>query len=93
MGMNGALKTRQILENANGVLGIEFIAAAQALDFRQFTPGKGTAAAKAAVRKVVAHLEEDRPLFPDHNSMMDSVSRCEVLEAVESAVGELKSSW
>jgi pyruvate dehydrogenase E1 component beta subunit len=69
------------------------MAAAQALDFRQFTPGKGTAAAKAAVRKVVAHLEEDRPLFPDHNAMMESVSRCEVLEAVESAIGPLKSSW
>ena len=41
MGMNTALKNRQILENAYGVLGIEFMAAAQALDFRDFTPGKG----------------------------------------------------
>jgi histidine ammonia-lyase len=93
MGMNGALKTRQILENANGVLGIEFIAAAQALDFRQFAPGKGTSAAKAAVRKVVAHLDVDRPLFPDHNAMSEAVGRCEVLEAVEAAVGPLKNSW
>ncbi|MBI5240498.1 MAG: aromatic amino acid lyase [Elusimicrobia bacterium] len=93
MGMNGALKTRQILDNANGVLGIEFIAAAQGLDFREFSPGKGTQAAKAAVRKVVAHLDVDRPLFPDHNAMAESVARCEVLEAVESAVGPLKSSW
>ena len=69
MGMNGALKTRQILDNANGVLGIELIAAAQALDFRDFTPGKGIAPPQAAVRKVVAHLDEDRPLFPDHNAM------------------------
>jgi len=93
MGMNGALKTRQILENAYGVLGIEFIAAAQALDFRDFTPGKGTRAAHAAVRKVVAHLEEDRPLFPDHNAMAEAVARCEVLQAVEAAIGELRSSW
>jgi len=93
MGMNGALKTRQILENAYGVLAIEFIAAAQALDFRQFTPGKGTSAAKGAVRKVVAHLEEDRPLFPDHNAMTAAVARCEVLDTVEAAVGPLKSSW
>ena len=46
MGMNGALKTKQILDNAYGVLAIELIAAAQALDFREFTPGKGTRAAQ-----------------------------------------------
>jgi histidine ammonia-lyase len=93
MGMNGALKTRQILENAYGVLGIEMIAAAQALDFRTFTPGVGTRAAQAAVRRVVEHLEEDRPLFPDHNNMMAAVKRCDVLTAVREAIGELKSSW
>ncbi|OFV82526.1 MAG: phenylalanine ammonia-lyase [Acidobacteria bacterium RBG_13_68_16] len=93
MGMNAALKTKQILTNAYGVLAIELIAAAQALDFREFAPGKGTQAAKAAVRKVVAHLEEDRPLFPDHNAMMAAVERCEVLTAVESEVGALASSW
>ena len=46
MGMNTALKNGQILDNAYGVLGIEFMAAAQALDFRTFTPGKGSAAAR-----------------------------------------------
>ncbi|HUK14500.1 MAG TPA: aromatic amino acid ammonia-lyase [Thermoanaerobaculaceae bacterium] len=93
MGMNGALKTRQILTNANGVLGIEMIAAAQALDFREFTPGHGTRAAQAAVRKVVQHLDVDRPLFPDHNAMMAAVERCDVLAAVESEIGPLASSW
>jgi len=93
MGMNAALKTKQILQNAYGVLGIELIAAAQALDFREFTPGRGTQAAKAAIRKVVEHLEEDRPLFPDHNAMMAAVERCDVLAAVESEVGPLASSF
>jgi len=91
MGMNTALKTRQIIENAYGVLGIEFIAAAQALDFREYTPGKGTLAAKAAVRKVVKHLEEDRPLFPDHNAMMAAVKDRRILKEVEEAIGELKT--
>jgi len=36
MGMNSALKTRTILDNAFGVLGIELMAAAQGLDFRDF---------------------------------------------------------
>ncbi len=89
MGMNTALKTKQILENAYGVQGIEFIAAAQALDFRDFTPGKGTQAAHRAVRKIVAHLDEDRPLFTDHNNMMAAVKKREILHAVESEIGEL----
>jgi histidine ammonia-lyase len=93
MGMNAALKTKQILTNAFGVLGIEMIAAAQALDFREFTPGAGTRAAKAAVRAVVEHLEVDRPLFADHNAMMAAVERCDVLAAVEDAIGPLASSW
>ena len=71
------------------MLGIEFMAAAQALDFREFSPGKGVAAAKAVVRKHVAHLEVDRPLFPDHNAMRDLVAGGEILEAVEALVGPL----
>jgi histidine ammonia-lyase len=93
MGMNTALKTKQILDNAYGVLGIEFIAAAQALDFRDFNFGKGTKAAHKAVRSVVAHLEEDRPLFRDHNNMKQAVKECKILEAVENEIGELKTSW
>ncbi len=93
MGMNGALKAKQILTNAYGVLGIEFIAAAQALDFRDFTFGRGVRVARDAVRKVVAHLDEDRPLYPDHNAMAAAVERCAVLEAVEAEVGALGSSW
>jgi histidine ammonia-lyase len=91
--MNGALKTRQILKNAQAVLAIEAIGAAQALDFRDYTRGKGTQAAQAAVRRVVAHLDEDRPLFPDHNEMAAAVERCVLLEAVEAEIGELGSSW
>lgn len=90
MGMNTALKTRQILDNAYGILGIEFIAAAQALDFRDYTPGKGTRAAHKAVRKVVKHLDEDRPLFDDHNNMMAAVRGRDILHAVEAEIGELK---
>lgn len=89
MGMNTALKNRQIIENAWGVLGIEFIAAAQAIDFRDYNVGKGTKAAHTAVRKVVEHLDIDRPLFKDHNNMMACVKRHDILKAVESAIGEL----
>ncbi len=89
MGMNTALKTHQILDNAQGVLAIEMIAAAQALDFRDHEFGRGVRAARAAVRKTVAHLDEDRPLYVDHNNMKEAVRRLDVLEAVESEIGEL----
>ncbi|MEO5886623.1 MAG: aromatic amino acid lyase, partial [Anaerolineales bacterium] len=89
MGMNTALKNGQILDNAFGVLGIEFMAAAQALDFREFTPGKGSLKAREVIRKYVEHLEVDRPLYNDHNKMKELVKSGEILEAVEKAVGEL----
>jgi histidine ammonia-lyase len=89
MGMNTAIKNGQILDNACGVLGIEFMAAAQALDFRKFTPGKGTAKARDVIRKYVKHLDVDRPLFPDHNVMKDLVKSGEILEEVESEIGPL----
>jgi len=90
MGMNTALKNCQILDNADGVLGIEFMAAAQALDFRDFTPGKGVQTAKSVIRKYVEHLDEDRPLYPDHTRMKELVHSCEILEAVEKTVGSLE---
>ncbi|OGO70391.1 MAG: phenylalanine ammonia-lyase [Chloroflexi bacterium RBG_19FT_COMBO_56_12] len=89
MGMNTALKNDQILDNAYGVLGIEFMAAAQALDFRDFTPGKGVQAARQAIRKYVEHLDVDRPLYPDHNTMKALVKSGEILEEVEKVVGSL----
>jgi histidine ammonia-lyase len=90
MGMNTAIKNGQILENAYGVLGIEFMAAAQALDFRQFTPGKGTRAAHQVIRKYIQHLDVDRPLYPDHNRMKELVKSAEILEEVEKVVGKLE---
>jgi histidine ammonia-lyase len=89
MGMNTALKNRQILENACGVLGIEFMAAAQALDFREFQPGVGVRTAHKVIRTHVAHLDQDRSLSADHNVMMALVRSGEILAAVEEAVGPL----
>jgi histidine ammonia-lyase len=89
MGMNTALKNGQILDNAFGILGIEFMAAAQALDFRDFTPGIGVQAAHQVIRKYVAHLDEDRPLYPDHNAMKALVKSGEILEEVEKTIGVL----
>jgi histidine ammonia-lyase len=90
MGMNTSIKNAQIIDNANGVLGIEFMAAAQALDFREHKTGKGVAKAKEIVRKYVDHLDVDRPLYPDHTKMKEVVKSCEILEEVEKEVGSLQ---
>jgi histidine ammonia-lyase len=89
MGMNTAIKNGQIMDNAYGILGIELMAAAQALDFREFSPGKGVQAAKAVIRKHVSHLDEDRPLHTDHNTMKELVKSGEILEVVEKTIGSL----
>ncbi len=89
MGMNSALKTRKILDVACGVLGIEFMAAAQGLDFRSYDFGRGTRTAHSVVRKHVEFLDVDRPLHRDHNAMMSLVASREILDEVESEIGEL----
>ncbi len=83
MGMNTAIKNFQILDNAYGVLGIEFMAAAQALDFREYSFGKGTTKAHEVIRRHVEFLDIDRPLYNDHNTMKDLVKSCEILNEVE----------
>ena len=89
MGMNTALKNRQILENAYGVLGIEFMARRPGARLPRLHARQGVRAAKAVIREHVDHLDVDRPLFPDHNAMAALVESCEILDAVEAEVGPL----
>jgi histidine ammonia-lyase len=89
MGMNTAIKNMQILDNAYGILGIEIMAASQALDFREYEFGNGVKKAKEVVRRYVDFLEVDRPLYPDHTNMQELVRSCEILEEVEKEIGSL----
>jgi histidine ammonia-lyase len=66
MGATSALHLRVALDRAETVLAIEALCAAQGLDFRApKRPGRGVAAAQAAIRSVVEHLDDDRPPAPD----------------------------
>jgi histidine ammonia-lyase len=91
MGMNTAIKNFQILDNAYGILGIEFMAAAQALDFRkeEYKFGKGVQKAWEVIREHVDFLDIDRPLYHDHTTMKELVKSCEILVEVENEVGKL----
>ena len=90
MGMNTAIKNFQILDNAYGILGIELMAAAQALDFRDYIFGTGVTKAKEVIRKYVDFLDVDRPLYPDHDTMKELVKSCEILEEIELIVGSIE---
>ncbi len=90
MGMNTAIKNFQIIDNAYSVLGIEFMAAAQALDFRDYIFGDGVTKAKEVVRRYVNYLDVDRPLYPDHTKMKEVVESGEILDEIEKLVGSLE---
>ena len=89
MGMNTAIKNFQILDNAYGIIGIELMAAAQALDFREHQFGQGVKIAKNTIRKHIEHLDEDRPLYDDHNKIKALVESNEILHEIENCIGEI----
>jgi len=74
MGMTGALKLRQIVENAERIVGIELMCAAQGVEFRQpLKPSREIDRAHAAVRAVVPRIQADRVLGPDIEAMAAAV--------------------
>ena len=74
MGMTGALKLRQIVENLEHVAAIELMCATQALEFRR--PLKSSLEIERAhdvVRSLVPRLEEDRSLSGDIEALAAAV--------------------
>jgi histidine ammonia-lyase len=66
MGMGSALKLKQILTNAEHILAIELLCAAQGVDFhRPLLPGRGSRRILQLIRRRVKWLDHDRPLTSD----------------------------
>jgi histidine ammonia-lyase len=66
MGMTAATKLRTIIENAEHVLAIELLAAAEGLEYRApLRPGKGVRRAHEIVRSHAERLTRDRSLSDD----------------------------
>ena len=84
------MKNEQIRDNAYGILGIELMAAAQAIDFRDYKFGKGTRKAYEIIREHVDFLDVDRPLHHDHDKMVELVKSNKIVDAVEEVIGELE---
>jgi histidine ammonia-lyase len=74
MGMTGALKLRQIVENAERIVGIELMCAAQGLEFRRpLRASREVELAHEVVRTLVPRLEQDRVLAHDIEAMATAV--------------------
>ena len=75
MGMTAALKALDVLGNAQKVLGIEAVCAAQAIDLlAPLEPGSGTGAGRAVIREFAPTLERDRYLAPELEAAAEAVA-------------------
>jgi len=84
MGMVAARHARQVVDNAERLVAIELLCAAQALDLRGVAQaGTGTRAAHATLRAHVAPLTDDRQLRGD----VDAICRLMADETLADAVG------
>ncbi|MEM6328284.1 MAG: histidine ammonia-lyase [Bacteroidota bacterium] len=90
MGAWGARKALRVLENAERVLAVEALCAAQALEFRRpLRAGRGVEVALAAIRERISFRDADRPFDADLTAATDLVRLGTLVEAVRADVGPL----
>jgi histidine ammonia-lyase len=90
MGMTAARHARDVVANAEVVVALEALVAAQALDLRSpLEPAAGTAAARAAIRERVSFLDADRELGADIAAVTELVRGGGLVGAAEGVVGPL----
>lgn len=91
MGTIAARKAREILQHVEYVLGIEWLCATQAADFRDIKLlGKGSRIAHETLRRKVSFMEKDRILYPDMDAAVELIHGGSLVAAVEKAIGELE---
>jgi histidine ammonia-lyase len=90
MGWLAAVKASQIVDRLAAILALEFLCAAQGLDFlRPLNPGRGARRAYEVLRSHVAHLEQDRILRHDFDRVLPLLQDGTLLAAVEAEIGPL----
>jgi histidine ammonia-lyase len=90
MGMTAARHAREVVANAEVVVALEALGAAQALDLRApLEPGPATAAVKRALREAVPFFEADREFGPDIAAATDLVRSGALVSASEEMTGPL----
>ncbi len=90
MGTISARKFKSILENAENILAMELLTAAQALDFlKPLSPNKGVKAAYDLIRSEVPFANEDRVFASDIGLIRSLIQSEKLLQSVEKEVGPL----
>jgi len=91
MGMISARKLREIVRNVEYVIAIELLCGAQAMDlFTNMKPGEGTLIAYKIIRDEVPHLEKDRIISKDIETMVHLMRSGQIIEEIERVVGKLQ---
>jgi len=91
MGTISARKCREIVKNSEQVISIELLCGAQAMDlFTNLKPGEGTLVAYKTIRDAVSHLDKDRVLSRDIETLVHLMRSGKILEEVEKAIGKLE---
>jgi histidine ammonia-lyase len=84
MAMGAALKLKQIVSNLERILAIEFLCAAQGLDYlRPLKPGAVVEAAWTHIRERISHASEDRVLSNDIEGMTGILNEREFIALSE----------
>ena len=90
MGMTSARHLREVVANAETVVALEALGAAQALDLRApLEPGAATRAVAEALRGTVPSYEADREFGPDIAAAVRLVRSGELVAAAETVTGPL----
>ncbi|MDK2868405.1 MAG: histidine ammonia-lyase, partial [Clostridiales bacterium] len=90
MGTIAARHGRDILENATNVIGIELLAAAQAIDFSNHERlGLGTRIAYDRLREDISKIDKDRVMHVDFNKIYDIIKTNEIVMRIEAKIGAL----
>ncbi len=92
MSTAAARKARTICDHTERILAIEFLAAAQAREFKkEIAAGAGVDAARNLLRTRVPPMDRDRYLADDIEAANELLVSGELVAAVEAAVGELSA--
>jgi histidine ammonia-lyase len=90
MGMTAARHAREVVANAEIVVALEALGAAQALDLRApLEPGPATASVKRDLREAVPFFEADREFGRDIAAAVELVRSSGLVSAAEDVIGPL----
>lgn len=91
MGSIAARKCLEIIRNAQMVIAVEYLVAAQAYEWRKpLKPSRAGQAAYKVIRSVVPKIVDDREYYRDIEKATVLLRNNAILDAVETSIGKLK---